>query len=286
MNEFYRGVILSLLTKALTGVSVWLVTNGWLSGEQTTQVVLGIAGLVASIAVTVWQRYGSALVKMAALQLPQGATLEDAKALAKTGAVAPATTPPDVAPKPVSTSATRGLMLLIAFVIGGTSLLLVPACAKSDPNMSPERKVALYGIRVNTTLKTVRETVATLYAQQVVPKPAYDKFLVGYIEVSKAGEQVAAALAAYDAATDGAGKDALVPQIDAAIVAFGTLLPNVIPEITSADGRARVTALVGEVQKLVITIMRLTAPRTSAQLRLDPGQNPECILRHCYAIAA
>lgn len=161
-----------------------------------------------------------------------------------------------------------GIGLMIALLLLPASFV-APACRNADPNLSPERKVALYGIRTNTILKEVRTTAEGLYQQNVLPKPAYEKFLVGYIEVNKAGEQLADALAAYDAATSVADRDALVSKIDAAIVTFGTLLPAAVPELTNAEGRAKVSKLVGEVQQLIVTIARLTAPRTS-RLQLPP----------------
>jgi hypothetical protein len=118
MNEFYKGVILSLLTKALTGISAALVTNGWLSQDQTTQLVLGLAGLVGSVIMSVWQRYGDALLKNAALQITDpNATMNDAKALAKTNAVAPATQSPDASPQSVPNVASiKNLMVLLLIV--------------------------------------------------------------------------------------------------------------------------------------------------------------------------
>lgn len=262
MNEFYKGVIHSLLTKALTGVSVFLVTNGWLNDDQMTQIIIGAAGLLASIAYSVWMRYGDALIKNAALQLTDpNATMNDAKALAKTSAVAPATQAPDVAPKPMSTDVVRKLVVM--FLAG--SLVVSSACAK-NPNMSPERQVALYGTQVATHVGNAQDAAAQLFAGGVINKVQYEKTLKVFIEVNKAGEQLGAALKVYDAATDTAQRDALVPQIDAALITLQTLLPNVLAEITNVEGRAKVAAIVTQVQELILKITRFTAPRVGWSL--------------------
>lgn len=277
MNEFYKGVILSLLTKALTGVSTFLVTNGWLTGDQTTQVVLGIAGLIASVAMSVWQRYGSALVKMAALQLPQGATLEDAKALAKTNAVAPATTPSNVAVAPASDSVVRSvmssgktLMLLIAAIAISAS-----ACVKGNPNMSPERRVALYGIQVGKVLGEVKTSADELYTKQVLPEAAYKQVLRGLIKANEEGDRLGAALKAYDAAITDAERNSIIAQIDAALVSIQAALPGVVPEGLPMEVASRLSKGVLEVQRLMLTIARFTAPRTTQVI--NPSQ---------YALAA
>lgn len=260
MNEFYRGVIHSMLTKALTGVSAFLVTNGWLSQDQTLQIIVGLAGLLASVVYSIWRRYGDALLKNAALQLTDpNATMNDAKALAKTHAVAPVTQAPDVAPKHVSTAEVRKLLVLL---IAG-SLAASTGCARANPNMSPERQVALYGTQVATYIGNAQDAAAQLHAGGVLNEAAYKRTLKVFIEVNKAGEQLGAALKVYDAAASVEDRNALVPQIDAALITLQTLLPNVLSEITDANGRAKVGALVGEVQKLLLTISRFTAPRTS-----------------------
>lgn len=161
MNEFYKGVITSLLTKALTGVSVYLVTNGWLSNEQTTQIVLGVSGLLASIIWTFYSRYSDALLKNAALQLTDPkATMEDAKALAKTDSVAPATLPTDVAPRPVSTTEFKSNVakgLLLAFALG--SATFVAACGKPPVVLVAEGGTVASGFieQASNAVEAVRE---------------------------------------------------------------------------------------------------------------------------------
>jgi hypothetical protein len=272
MNDFYKGVILSLLTKALTGVSTYMVTMGWLSQDQTTQLVLGVAGLVASVIMSVWQRYGSALIKNAALQLPQGATLEDAKRLAKTDAVAPATIPTDVAPKPVTspssvkTNVVSGLMLVLAASIG------LSACTSNPtPNGSPERTVAQYGIQAGTYLAEVKTSADELYAKQLLPEPAYRKVLEALVKVNGEGERLGAALKAYDAAITDADRNSVVAQIDAALLSLQAALPTVVPQGLPLDVAQRIGKGVVEVQRLLITIARFTAPEGAYLRSIEPA---------------
>lgn len=159
-----------------------------------------------------------------------------------------------------TTSAVRNLLVLI---IAGSMGLSSIACTRANPNMSPERQVALYGTQVATYIGNAQDAAAQLYAGGVINEAAYKKTLRVFVDVNKAGEQLGAALKVYDAATSVEQRNALVPQIDAALITLQTLLPNVLSEITDANGRAKVGALVGEVQKLLLTISRFTAPRTS-----------------------
>ena len=287
MNEFYKGVILSLLTKALTGVSSVLVANGWLTENQTTQLTLGLAGLAASVLFSLWQRHSSALVKIAALQLPAGSTLEDAKRLAKTDSVAPATTPSNVAPPPVAASSGTGYtnthsgsgssrLPLWALIAVLPSLTLF-GCGgnKSDPSLSPERKVALYGTQVSTYLKEAKTTSDNLFRDQVINKAQYEKVLLILRDANVAGDKLGAALQVYDAATSVNERSAAITQIDAALVTLNTLLPNVLAEVTNVEGRAKISRIVSEVQLIIRNITQFTAPRTGGHfLKLRPALLP------------
>lgn len=266
MNEFYKGVIASLLRKALTGVSAALVTRGWISEDQSTGLLVGLTGLVISIIMSVWSQYGSTLVKLAGLQLPQGATLEDAKRLAKTDSVAPATTPVDETPRPVSSSGSRlPVWLLVALI---PALTFGSACAtNANPNMSPERRVALYGIQVATYLKEAKTVADTLYAGKALPQPAYEKVLLTLRDGNKAGVDLAKALEVYDTATDNAARTDAVRQVDAALATLNVLLPSVLSEVTGEEGRAKITRVISDVQRLVLTIIRATSPKVGQQLR-------------------
>lgn len=140
-------------------------------------------------------------------------------------------------------------------------IFIVPACTKGNPSMSPKRKVATYGIRIADGVKAAQDAARNLYAQGIIPKAQYDKVLTGFIRVGDAGVKLADLLRAYDAATDPAQQNSLAVQIDIALVALGTALPEVFAPIADDAVRAKVSGIVGEVQKLVITIARLTAPR-------------------------
>jgi BirA family biotin operon repressor/biotin-[acetyl-CoA-carboxylase] ligase len=71
--------------------------NGWLTGDQATEITLGIAGLIVSVCLSLWDQYKTQLTKLSALT-PGITTLDEAKALAKAPSAPSVTTPSDVTP--------------------------------------------------------------------------------------------------------------------------------------------------------------------------------------------
>lgn len=158
-------------------------------------------------------------------------------------------------------------MWLIA-ALGG-SLIFGSACAKYDPNLSPERNVALYGTQVAGYLKQTKTVVDTLFQTQVLNEAQYKRTLGVLLKANEAGDQLGTALLAYDAATEATGKADAAKQVDAALIALNTFLPQVLSEVTNTEGRAKVGSLIDSVQRLVLTISRATLPRPTALL--EPG---------------
>src|SRR5689334_19843347 len=61
----------------------------------------------------------------------------------------------------------RNPMWIVAVISGG---LLFSGCAGKNPNTSPERQVALYGIQAGKYLAEVKTSADELYAKQLLPK--------------------------------------------------------------------------------------------------------------------
>lgn len=175
-----------------------------------------------------------------------------------------------------------GKKLVLVFALLGAGFWM-QACVKAPPNSSPERKVALYGIQAGKYLAEIKTSADNLYTEKLLPEPAYRQVLKGLIIANTAGEQLGAALKAYDAAINDTERNSVVAQIDAALLALQAALPTVVPNGLPLEVAQRLAKGVAEVQQLLITIARFTAPSTTV---LDPGQNPECILRHCRLVAA
>ena len=146
------------------------------------------------------------------------------------------------------------------------SLLLLPACTRRNPDISPERSIALYATQVAGYLKETKTLADGLYKDQILPKAAYEKTLEVLLKANEAGVQLTSALQVYDTATDGVSKSDAAKQVDAALVTLGTLLPGVLTQITDANGRAKVGLLVESVQRLILVIARATLPRPTAEL--------------------
>lgn len=69
--------LLSILRRALQGVGVWLVHNGYVSGDQWVQIVAGLATIL-SVEVFVWLAKVQENKKiMAALKLPADSTMKE-----------------------------------------------------------------------------------------------------------------------------------------------------------------------------------------------------------------
>jgi major membrane immunogen (membrane-anchored lipoprotein) len=166
---------------------------------------------------------------------------------------------PGAAPLSMNGNPKMIVMLLVP------SLLLV-GCGRRDPNLSPERSIALYATQVGGYLKETKTLADGLYSSQILPKPAYERTLEILLEVNKAGLQLTSALQAYDAATEGVAKGDAAKQVDAALIALNTLLPSVLSQVTDATGRAKISAVIESIQRLVLVIARATLPRPTAEL--------------------
>lgn len=146
------------------------------------------------------------------------------------------------------------------------SALILSGCAKSNPNMSPERQVALYAIQATKVLSAVKTTADGLYADQTINQQQYTAVLEALKKVNEQGIVLTDALKAYDAALTAVEKDALVPKVNAALIAFNTLLPGVLNSLTNSTAREKISAGITDVQNIVLTIARLTAPQKVGRL--------------------
>jgi hypothetical protein len=149
------------------------------------------------------------------------------------------------------------LAILLPFIL---SAGLMGCTNNASPKGTPERQVALYGIQVGKYLAEVKTSADDLYAKQLLPRPAYEQVLRGLVKVNGAGEQLGAALKAYDAAITDEARGSVVGQIDAALLALQAALPAVVPEGLPLEVASRISKGVVEVQRLMLTIARFTAP--------------------------
>jgi ABC-type enterobactin transport system permease subunit len=78
MNPFIQDVALSVARKALTAVATYLVTSGWITGEQSERIIVGIALGAVSVGWSIWQRYKDRILLAIGLGLPQGSSISDA----------------------------------------------------------------------------------------------------------------------------------------------------------------------------------------------------------------
>lgn len=78
MNPFIQDVALTIARKALTAVATYLVTTGWLTGEQSERIIIGIALGAVSVGWSIWQRYKDRILLAIGLGLPQSSSIADA----------------------------------------------------------------------------------------------------------------------------------------------------------------------------------------------------------------
>lgn len=78
MPELFKTWIGVIIRMALTVFSTWLVSKKLLTPDQATgmldHVAVGIAGVAATLAWSLWQKYRSKLKFFTALELPANAT--------------------------------------------------------------------------------------------------------------------------------------------------------------------------------------------------------------------
>lgn len=81
--ELLKSVIGSIVRWALTGVFAFLVSKGVIKPEDSELLLVGIAGGVAILAWSLWQKYKSRLQVVTALALPPTSTDKDLRSAIK-----------------------------------------------------------------------------------------------------------------------------------------------------------------------------------------------------------
>lgn len=83
MNPVVMDVIGSLLRKFLAMASVWAVSYGIFTTDESAKIVEGLALLLTSIIWTLWKNYGNHNKVLTALESPAGTTLQQLTAKIK-----------------------------------------------------------------------------------------------------------------------------------------------------------------------------------------------------------
>jgi len=147
--------------------------------------------------------------------------------------------------------------LTIAPTVVVLSLLSLGGCALHGK--SPQRQIATIGIEVLSGLDATGKTAHDLHASHVITDAQYEAFLLKLKVVYQQAGRLADALKAYDTA---AGTET-ASQVKAALDALAVLVPNVAADI-GGPGAAKIAELVGNVNRLLITIAAALAPQPTA----------------------
>lgn len=98
MQELIIQILGGLVRYVLAGVFGWLIANGIIQPGQVDTLVSGIVGALIVIGWFLYQKIKAHKIALAALTLPAGSTLADAKAVYDVGAAPSAKTPATEAP--------------------------------------------------------------------------------------------------------------------------------------------------------------------------------------------
>ena len=80
MNPLFQSVVGSLLRKLLAMASVWVVSQGIFTTDETMKLIEAGILLGTSILWTLWKNYGSHILLNTALESPAGLSLVELKA--------------------------------------------------------------------------------------------------------------------------------------------------------------------------------------------------------------
>lgn len=137
------------------------------------------------------------------------------------------------------------------------SLLTLTGCALHGK--SPQRQIATIGIEVLSGLDATGKAAHDLHESHVLTDQQYEAFLVKLKVVYQQAGRLADALKAYDTS---AGTETAT-QVKAALDALAVLVPNVAADI-GGPAAAKIAELVGNVNKLLLTIAAAMAPTPTA----------------------
>jgi hypothetical protein len=126
-----------------------------------------------------------------------------------------------------------------------------------------QRVIATYGIQVNDGLRSVGETAKQLHGSKVITNEQYRDFLKGLDAAFVQSSRLADALAAYDLAAG----PTTASQVKAALDSLAVLVPAIGTGLGGGPGVQKIVELVGNVNKLLLTISSGLAP--SARLSPD-----------------
>lgn len=89
MSPLLASFLASILRHALTGASVYFVTHGYFSQGDAANYVAAFITFLLGLGWSLWQKYGSRIAFLTALQLPAGSSEEQVTAKIQSGQGAP-----------------------------------------------------------------------------------------------------------------------------------------------------------------------------------------------------
>lgn len=98
MNPMVQQILTQLVRYTMVSVFAGFIQKGVLSSEQAEYVVVGVAGLMATVVWGVWVKYKDRLKLNTALASPAGTTEREAERMMKGGSAPPATLSKDDSP--------------------------------------------------------------------------------------------------------------------------------------------------------------------------------------------
>jgi hypothetical protein len=101
MNPFVRGLLESVIRKAITALGAFLMTKGLLTESSAAELVAGLSALAISLVWSYFDQKKKQEVIGAALALPAGSTKHEAVEASKLPEAPPASLPANVPVRPI-----------------------------------------------------------------------------------------------------------------------------------------------------------------------------------------
>lgn len=147
MPSLLRSIAGSVVRNLLVSVGAVLVARGYVSQSDWDELIIGLGMAVAAVIWSLWQKYGSHLLVLAALKLPANSTLDQAAELAKR-----------------ENSSAKLLPLLVIAALGASTV----ACAKVKG-----AETAVYSAQTAAAWQGVQGVVVILDDNDVVEPGAF-----------------------------------------------------------------------------------------------------------------
>lgn len=147
-QDLLKSIFGTFIRTVTAGAGAWLVGKGYITENDFAELITGVALLAATVGWGVYQKVQAHKYVQAALNLPQGSTLQDVKDKVDSG---------DVAAGP-----------WLPIVLIAATAVTIPAQSACSKSKDPKAKPAIYSAQSAAALNGVQDTLIILYNAGVI----------------------------------------------------------------------------------------------------------------------